>query len=88
MIGTIAVKVNAARPNLPLDPIFTFKGSPSSIRIMDVPKSIGKWTLNAVKVIVKYPDDTTITKNALRNGSVWVATFEGNNTTGKSGSGY
>lgn len=88
MIGTIAVKVNAARPNMPLDPVFSFKGSPSSLRIMDVPKGIGKWTLNAVKVIVKYPDDTTITTNALRNGSVWVATFEGNNTVGKSGSGY
>lgn len=88
MIATIAVKVNAAKPNFPLQPMFAFQGSPSSIRILDVPKSIGNWAITSVKVVVEYPDNTTVEKTAVRNGSVWVATFEGSEVAGKVLNGY
>lgn len=88
MIGSIDIKVNAARPNLPLAPLFAFQDSPSSLRVMDVPKSIGNWAITSVKVAIEYPDNTTIEKVAVRNGSVWVATLEGCEIAGKVLNGY
>ena len=83
MIGTIQVKVQAARPNLPMPPIFSVKGSPTSVRIMDVPKAIGDWNITNVKLVVQYPDNTTVEKVSVRTGSVWVATIEGCEVAGK-----
>lgn len=83
MIGTINISVNAAKPNFPLQPMFAFKGSPSSLRVLGIPKSIGTWEITAVRLLFKYPDNTTIEKNAVRNGSVWVATVAGCEITGK-----
>lgn len=88
MIGSIDIKVNAARPNLPLAPLFAFQDSPSSLRVMDVPKSIGNWAITSVKVAVEYPDNTTVEKVAVRSGSVWVATLEGSEVAGKVFNGY
>lgn len=88
MIGTIDVRCNAAKPNFPLQPMFAFQGSPSSIRILDVPKSIGNWAITTVKVAVTYPDNTTVEKVAVRNGSVWVSTIEGCDIAGKVANGY
>lgn len=88
MIGVIEVKVQAATPNLPLKPLFAFKGSPSSLRIMDVPKKIGEWEIKEVSVLVKYPDNTQDEKSAVRTGNVWVATVEGCQTTGRVLKGY
>lgn len=88
MIGTIDIKCVAARPNQPLSPLFTFTGSPSSVRIMDVPKSIGDWNITTVRLVVKYPDNSTIVKNSVRSGSVWVATIQGTEITGKVSNGF
>ena len=87
MIGTIEIKVNAAKPNFPLQPMFAFQGSPSSIRVLEVPKKIGDWNITNVKVVSQYPDNTTIEKVAVRTGSVWVATFDGCEIAGKVGNG-
>ena len=88
MIGTVEVRCSAHRPQMPLQPLFTFCGSPSSVRIMDVPKSIGEWSIDEVKLIVKYPDNSTTVKNAVRNGCVWVATIQGTDISGKVSNGY
>lgn len=88
MIGTVEVRCSAHRPQMPLQPFFTFCGSPSSVRIMDVPKSIGDWSIDEVKLVVKYPDNSTIVKNAVRNGCVWVATIQGTDIAGKVSNGY
>lgn len=88
MIGTIEVRCSAYRPQMPLQPLFTFCGSPSSVRIRDVPKSIGDWSIDEVKLVVKYPDNSTIVKNAVRNGCVWVATIQGTDIAGKVSNGY
>lgn len=88
MIGTVEVRCSAHRPQMPLQPFFTFCGSPSSVRIMDVPKSIGNWSIDEVKLVVKYPDNSTIVKNAVRNGCVWVATIQGTDIAGKVSNGY
>ena len=88
MIGTVEVRCSAHRPQMPLQPLFTFCGSPSSVRIMDVPKSIGDWSIDEVKLVVKYPGNSTTSKNAVRNGCVWVATIQGTEISGKVSNGY
>ena len=87
MIGSITIKCNAAKPNFPLQPMFAFQGSPSSIRVLEVPKKIGDWSITSVRVVAQYPDNTTVEKVAVRTGSVWVATFEGCDIAGKVGNG-
>jgi hypothetical protein len=67
--------------------MFAFMGSPSSIRVLDVPKSIGTWEITSVRVAVLYPNNLTIEKVAVRTGSVWVATIEGCEVAGKVGNG-
>ena len=83
MIGKLEVQVQAHSPNFPLCPCFTFKGSPSSLRIMGVPKQVGSWRITEVYATLHYPDDVERTKLAVREGNVWVATIDGCETTGK-----
>lgn len=83
MIGTFELKLTASQPQKPLPPVFSFQGSPQSLRLIDVPKSIGNWQITKVKVSALYPNNRTVTKEATRTGSVWVATFDGCETAGK-----
>ena len=68
---------------MPLSPMFAFKDSPSSLRLLEIPKKIGEWNITTVKVAVNYPDNTSTTYTASRNGNVWVVTFNGCSITGK-----
>lgn len=83
MIGTLELKLTASQPQKPLPPVFSFQGSPQSLRLVDVPKGIGTWQITKVKVSALYPNNRTVTKEATRTGSVWVATFDGCETAGK-----
>ena len=87
MIGTIQLRVSAHSPQMPLQPIFTFKGSPSSLRIMDVPKAIGQWNITRVYVNVTSPDNKGKVYDCVRQGSVWVGTIDGTEIVGKVKSG-
>lgn len=88
MIGTISVKIAAHNPSFPLEPIYTFTDSAQSFRIMNVPRRIGKWNIEKVFVNLSYPDNTTITKECVLNGSVWVGTVEGCAVSGTSQNGF
>ena len=83
MIGVLEVKISAHAPNMALCPCFTFKGSPSSLRIMGCPKQIGQWRITDVYATFHYPDDSEKTKLSVREGNVYVATVDGCQTTGK-----
>lgn len=87
MIGTLKIRVQAANPQMPLLPIFTFKGSPSSLRILDVPKSIGKWNITKVYIKSTSPDNSLKIHACVRQGSVWVGTIDGTEIAGKVKSG-
>ncbi len=88
MIGTLKIKVHAASPNIPLTPCYAVAGSPSSIRVVDVPRAIGAWAITAVRVIVNYPDNTIVTANCVQTAGVWVGTIAGCAASGSvSGSG-
>lgn len=88
MIGTIDVEVQALNPNMPLYPMRAYVGSPSSIRIRNVPKRIGKWCIDAVYFTVVYPDSSIKTAQCVLTGGVWTGTVEGTVTSGISENGY
>ena len=77
MIGTIDITVNAAHPNLALDQVCGFIGSPSSFRISNVPKKIGTWQITDVRMVVTSPDNLVHTANCVHTNDVWVGTVEG-----------
>ena len=76
MIGTIDISVNAAHPNLALDQVCGFVGSPSSFRISNVPKKIGTWQISDVRVVVTSPDNLVHTADCIHTNDVWVGTVE------------
>ena len=76
MIGTIDVYLNAHNPNFPIEPVFTFVTSPQSFRIRNVPRKVGKWNITNVFVNVSYPDNSTVSKECVLVGEIWVATKE------------
>lgn len=76
MIGTRDIKLHAANPNLPLAPFFAHVASPSSLRILNVPKKIGLWEITNVFVTVVYPDNSAHSVEAVKSGGVYVATVD------------
>ena len=88
MIGTIDIEVNAAHPSMPLSELCAFVGSPSQVRIRNVPRGIGNWKLTAVYVAVAYPDNTVQAPSCVLTGGIWTATIPGSTATGMSGNGF
>ena len=88
MIGTIDIRCNAANPNMPLKTLFAFVDSPSSVRIIDVPKKIGNWRITNVHVAYNYPDNTSDRKECVLIGGCYVGTIPASMETGKSVNGY
>ena len=88
MIGVVDVEIQAKFPNMPLDPMTAYVGSPSSIRVRNVPKRIGKWAIESVQFVAAYPDGSIKTANCVLTGGVWVGTIEGTQTSGTSKNGY
>lgn len=50
MIGSVDIRLNAHRPQAPLEPMTAFAGSPSSVRISGVPGEVGRWRIEKVYV--------------------------------------
>lgn len=88
MITTQEVRVHAQHPSMPLNPFTAFKNSPSSVRVLDVPKKIGLWNITSVQIQVTYPDSHIVSKECVRTGNVWVGTLEGTSSVGSVCKGY
>jgi hypothetical protein len=88
MISTQEIKCTAAHPDMPLQPLVAFRQSPSSIRILDVPRKIGSWEITRVYIQSEYPDGVITSKDCIRTGSVWVGTIDGSSISGKVDNGY
>lgn len=88
MIGTIEIRVNSANPQMPLKTLATFQGSPSTIRLLEVPKAIGEWNITDVKILVKYPDNTQVAKGCVRVGNIWQGTISAPEMSGKVQNGF
>ena len=83
MVGTIEMNVASSQPQKPLPPVFAVKGSPSSLRLLDIPKAIGNWSITKVYISVLSPDNTTQEIECVRTGNVYVGTFNGTTSVGK-----
>lgn len=88
MIATIDVEVQAANPNMPLYPWRAFSGSPSSVRVRNVPKRIGLWSVTAVQVSATYPNDAVKSAECRLVGGVWIGTVEASSVAGTVENGY
>lgn len=88
MIGTIDIRVQAAKPNFPLDKIRSFVNSPSSLRLRNVPREIGKWEITEVFVSANYPDNSTVSVKAVETAGIYVATIPASTVAGESVNGY
>ena len=67
-----------------LPEVFTYASSPSSIRLIDVPKKIGKWQITSVSVKAVYPDGSQTQAICVLVSGVWVCTLAGSSAIGKS----
>ena len=88
MIGTISVEIQAANPSMPLFPLRAFINSPTSLRIRNVPKKIGNWSITKVYVSAAYPDNSIQSTECVLVGGVWVGTIAGSSMAGSGGDGY
>lgn len=73
---------------MPLYPMKAFAGSPSSIRVRNVPRQIGSWKLTSVTFSVVYPDGETKMVSCIPVNNVWVGTIAGSETVGTTENGY
>lgn len=88
MIGTIDITVNAAHPNVPLAPVFSWRGSASRINVEGVPCLCGSWYVSAVSIAVATPDGKTATYPCQRSSNgIYSATIAATETPGKSANG-
>lgn len=88
MIGTISIECNAKNPNFPLHPLRAFVNSPSSLRIINVPKKIGTWQITSVTLNAVYPDGSSQSASCVLTGGVWVGTIQGSTLAGSNELGY
>lgn len=88
MIGTIYVRCNASHPEVALPTMASFVDSPSSIRILDVPKKIGIWQITSVQVKVTFPDEQTHEVDCRQVASAWVGTLPASTAIGESRKGF
>lgn len=88
MIGIVEVQHSAHRPNMPLEPLFAFTNSPSSVRVRNVPRQIGAWKITKVYVTAMYPDNTSRSAQCELVGGVWVGTIRGSSVSGRSEQGF
>lgn len=88
MIGTIDIAVNAQHPNVPLSPVFAWRGSASRINVEGVPCLCGSWYVSAVSIAIATPDGKTVAYPCQRTSNgIWSATIEATDAPGKSGNG-
>lgn len=88
MIATLNVKINAQAPEIALPCFASFNKSPTTLRIIDVPKKIGNWEVKEVYVKVNYPGNTSIEKQAVKANGVWQVTVDGSKVSGEIEDGY
>ena len=88
MIAIVDTTVQAANPSLPLYPWRAYVNSPSSLRVRNVPRRVGNWSIDRVYVTAAYPDNSLKTADCVLVGGVWVCTIEGSSSPGESQNGY
>ena len=88
MIGTIQIKCSAHNPSMPLCPVFAFQDSYQQVRISDVPKKIGDWSIKRVEVECQFPDNKVGKFDCSLIGGVWATTISACSTAGTTTNGF
>ena len=88
MIGTIQIKCSAHNPSMPLCPVFAFQDSYQQVRISDVPKKIGEWSIKRVEVECQFPDNKVGKFDCSLIGGVWATTISACSTAGTTTNGF
>lgn len=88
MIGTIQIKCSAHNPSMPLCHVFAFQDSYQQVRISDVPKKIGDWSIKRVEVECQFPDNKVGKFDCSLIGGVWATTISACSTAGTSKNGF
>ena len=88
MIGTIQIKCSAHNPSMPLCPVFAFQESYQQVRISDVPKKIGEWSIKRVEVECQFPDNKVGKFDCSLIGGVWATTISACSTAGTTKNGF
>ena len=88
MIGTIDVEINAAHPAMPLAEFAAFVNSPSHVRVRNVPRGVGAWSITAVHVVVSYPDNSIRSTACAHVGALWTCTIPACALDGKVENGF
>lgn len=88
MVGTLSLKTTAGNVNIPLKTIFAFVNSPTTIKVIDVPKKIGKWAITNVYISATYPDNQIVSAECVLTGGCYTGTLQASTSVGKSFSGF
>ena len=88
MIGTIQIKCSAHNPSMPLCPVFAFQDSYQQVRISDVPKKIGDWSIKRVEVECQFPDNKVGKFDCSLIGGVWATTISSCSMAGTTTNGF
>jgi len=88
MIGNLTVTISAKDPTKKCETLRAYINSPSNVRIVGVPRALGKWKITRVYFTVNYPDNTSLSKECTEGASVYVVTVSGSTLPGKSTLGY
>ena len=73
---------------MPLCPVFAFQDSYQNVRICEVPRKIGDWSIKRVEVECQFPDNTATSYECVLVGGVWTTTIESCSTAGTTKNGF
>lgn len=73
---------------MPLCHVFAFQDSYQQVRISDVPKKIGDWSIKRVEVECQFPDNKVGKFDCSLIGGVWATTISACSTAGTSKNGF
>ena len=73
---------------MPLCPVFAFQDSYQQVRISDVPKKIGEWSIKRVEVECQFPDNKVGKFDCSLIGGVWATTISACSTAGTTTNGF
>ena len=73
---------------MPLCPIFAFQDSYQNVRICDVPRKIGDWSIKRVEVECQFPDNKVGKFDCSLIGGVWATTISACPTAGTTKNGF
>ena len=87
MVGNLDVEKSSQKPILPLHTFFSYRTSPSTVKLVGLPNRVGDWKIEEVFVQYTYPDGVERSSTAKSIGNEFVATLDAPEASGTSKNG-